>query len=114
MCPRCWPPATCWSGLERYPTSPARSSRQPRWTDRFRLSRPLMVVTEALPLQPLGTSVVLRRLLEHFAGDEIVLLACNPDPHQRLKSPAFHYPTVTIASLSSYIRGQRYWRLGSF
>ena len=82
-------------------------------TDVFRLSRPLMVVAQALPCQSSGTSVVLRRLLENFGGDEIVLLARNPNPHLRLESRPLHYPTITIASLPAGVRGERYWRLGS-
>ena len=82
-------------------------------TDVFRLSRPVMVVAQALPHQSSGTSIVLRRLLENFGGDEIVLLARNPNPHLRLEFRPLHYPTVTIPSLLGGVRGERYWRLGS-
>src|SRR5438093_5101491 len=69
-----------------------------------------MVVAQALPFQSSGTSILLRRLLENFGGDEIVLLARNPNPHLRLDSGPLHYPAVTIASVRAGVRGDRYWR----
>lgn len=72
-----------------------------------------MVVAQALPFQSSGTSIVLRRLLENFAEDEVVLLARNPNPHMRLESHRLHYPTVRIPSLPGGLRGERYWRLSA-
>lgn len=82
-------------------------------SDTRRGRRPLMVVAYSLPFESAGTSIVLRRLLENFASDEVVLLARNPNPHLQLESHPLHYPTVRIPALPSGMRGEHYWRFSA-
>ena len=73
--------------------------------------RRLLVVAPIPPVQSSGTSIVLRRLLEHFTSEEIVLLARAPDRYLRFPGSILHYPVVRIPSLPGGIRGDRYWRI---
>jgi glycosyltransferase involved in cell wall biosynthesis len=73
--------------------------------------RPLLVVAESLPVLSTGTSIVLRRLLENFDGEEVVLIGRRPDPRLHLDGRPPHYPFYSIPALRSGIRGERYWRL---
>lgn len=73
----------------------------------------ILVVPYAIPLESSGTSIVLRRLLEHFTSDEVVLLGTNPDPKSRLASCMPHYPVVRVPSPSIGTRGERYWRVAT-
>lgn len=75
--------------------------------------KPLLVVTESLPAQSSGTSIVLRKLLENFAVEDIVLLGRRPDPRLRLESRPLPHRAVTIPALPGGIRGERFWRLAS-
>jgi len=72
-----------------------------------------MIVAETLPVGPVGTSIVLRRLLENFRDDEVVLIARHPPARYRRESRSLRHPYVAIPALPAGIRGERYWRLGS-
>jgi Glycosyl transferase 4-like domain len=54
---------------------------------------------------------ILRRLLENFSGDEVIVMGRPPHPKFMLKGGLPPYPMVQIPSVSRLIRGQRYWRL---
>src|SRR5262245_39481433 len=75
--------------------------------------RPVLVVAETLPVNAVGTSIVLRRLLENFRSDEVVLIARNPDRRNRLDSGSRRHPYHVIPALPAGIRGERYWRIAS-
>ena len=75
--------------------------------------RPFLAVMEGLPIYSSGTSIILRRLLENFAPEEVVVIGRNPDPRLRLGSRPPRYPMFGIPSLRAGIRGERYWRLVS-
>lgn len=74
---------------------------------------PLLIVAESLPAQSSGTSIVLRRLLENFPADDVVLLARRPESGLRLESRPLPYRSVIIPALPAGIRGERFWRLAS-
>ena len=73
--------------------------------------RPFLVVSEGLPIYSSGTSIILRRLLENFAPEEVVVIGRNPDPRIRLDSSPPRYPMIRIPSVPPGVRGERYWRL---
>jgi glycosyltransferase involved in cell wall biosynthesis len=73
--------------------------------------RPFLVVTEALPVYSSGTSIIVRRLLENFGPEEVVLIGRNPDASLRVGDRPPRYPMIRIPSLPPGIRGERYWRL---
>ena len=75
--------------------------------------RPFLVVSEGLPIYSSGTSIILRRLLENFAPEEVVVIGRNPAPRLRLDSRRPRYPMIRIPSVPAGIRGERYWRLVS-
>jgi glycosyltransferase involved in cell wall biosynthesis len=70
-----------------------------------------LVVAKCPPVQSSGTSIVLRRLLENFSDQEVVLMGRSPDRSLRFPASTLHYPVVRIPSLPGGIRGERYWRL---
>lgn len=74
---------------------------------------PVLVVAETRPVSPVGTGIVLRRLLENFRHDEVVVIARNPDRRNRLDPAPRSYPYYPIPALPVGIRGERYWRLAS-
>ncbi len=73
--------------------------------------RRFLVVAASIPLQSSGTSVVIRRLLENFAAEEVVLIGGTPNRDMQLPSRPFQYPVIRIPSLPGGIKGERYWRL---
>jgi glycosyltransferase involved in cell wall biosynthesis len=81
--------------------------------DRSAAGGPLLVVAESLPAQSSGTSIVLRRLLENFPAEDVVLLARRPEAGLKIESRSLPYRCVIIPALPSGIRGERFWRLAS-
>lgn len=70
----------------------------------------ILVITRALPVESGGTMIVIRRLLENFGRDEIVVLGRTPYKPRLLKNdvppeyPYFEIPTPQI-------KGFRLWRM---
>ncbi|HUD70808.1 MAG TPA: glycosyltransferase [Dongiaceae bacterium] len=72
---------------------------------------PLLVVSPAVPTEAAGTNIVVRRLLENFRGDEVILLARAADRRARLQGDTLHYPVVKGWAPPRGLRGERYSRL---
>lgn len=70
----------------------------------------ILVITRALPVESGGTMIVIRRLLENFGRDEIVVLGRTPYKPRVLKNdtppeyPYFEIPTPQV-------KGFRLWRM---
>lgn len=77
-----------------------------------KLSR-ILVIGRTLPIQATGTSMMTRRLLENFLGDEIVFLGRTPDVHRIIKNCHLHYPTVQVPSPPQGGKGERFLAIGA-
>lgn len=67
-----------------------------------------LVVSYTVPVQASGTAIVIRRLLENFTPDEVVLLARRSGMKQQLDRSALDYPIVEIPIPHGNYRGARY------
>ena len=67
-----------------------------------------LLVCARVPVVPSGTSVILRRLLEHFSPAEMAIVARSVSGMVRREDPV-PWPTVRIPALPAGIRGDRYW-----
>ncbi|HUD70809.1 MAG TPA: glycosyltransferase [Dongiaceae bacterium] len=72
---------------------------------------PLLVVNSAAPTEAVGTTIVVRRLLEHFRREEVVFLARAANRHARLRVHAVHYPVVRGWAPRRGLRGERFTRV---
>ena len=69
-----------------------------------------MMITGRIPVVASGTSVVIRRLLEHFSEEDVVVVGRDPGRAARsTRRP--HYRTVVFPGPTSGVRGERYWLL---
>lgn len=69
-----------------------------------------MMVTRGLPAESGGTMIVIRRLLENFDADEVVVLGRTPYKKGVLKNERpLHYPIVKVPMV--YWKGFRLWRI---
>lgn len=71
---------------------------------------PFLVVAYSLPGRISGTPVVISRLLENFEREDVVLIGRPLGQQARLN---VHYPVLSIPTLPTDWRGQRYWRTAS-
>lgn len=70
-----------------------------------------LVVSYSKPERASGTPVVIRKFLENFSGDEVVLIGRPVLENERVRGIKFHYPVITIPTPPVGFRGERIWRL---
>jgi glycosyltransferase involved in cell wall biosynthesis len=73
--------------------------------------KPFLVVSYSIPNRVSGTPVVIRKFLENFKSDEVVLIGRPTLRKERTQNIRFHYPTLTIPTPPVGFRGERIWRL---
>ncbi len=74
-------------------------------------SGPLLVVAPAVPIEVAGTNIVIRRLLENFPPEEVVLLARAADRRASLRGDALPYRVIKGWGFPRGYRGERFSRL---
>lgn len=72
---------------------------------------PFLVVSYSIPNRASGTPVVIRKFLENFNSDEVVLIGRPTLKKDRVTNVTFSYPTLTIPTPPVGFRGERIWRL---
>jgi glycosyltransferase involved in cell wall biosynthesis len=72
--------------------------------------KPFLVVSYSIPNRTSGTSVVIRKFMENFQKDEVVLIGRPAKKNDRISNYLFHYPTYTIPTPPVGSRGERLWR----
>lgn len=72
-----------------------------------------LVVSYAIPNRASGTPVVIRKFLENFERDEVVLIGRPVLKREKVENLQFNYPTLTIPTPPIGFRGERLWRLVS-
>lgn len=70
-----------------------------------------LVVSYAIPNRASGTPVVIRKFLENFKHDEVVLIGRPVLKREKVENLQFNYPTLTIPTPPVGFRGERLWRL---
>lgn len=69
-----------------------------------------LVVARTIPKESGGTMIVIRRLLDNFGGDEVIVMGRSPyKPAVLGNDKPLHYPVVEIPF--PYWKGFRFWRL---
>lgn len=76
-------------------------------------NKPFLVVSYALPYRASGTPVVVRKFLENFDHDEVVLIGRPVRKREKVENLHVKYPTLTIPTPPVGFRGERLWRLVS-
>jgi glycosyltransferase involved in cell wall biosynthesis len=71
---------------------------------------PFLVVSYAIPNRATGTPVVIRKFLENFSSEEVVLIGRPTKKKERIKDINFHYPTYVIPTPPVGFRGEKLWR----
>lgn len=79
-------------------------------TSRLRIKHSFLVVSYSIPERASGTPVVIRKFLENFNKDEVVLIGRPTLKNERIENITFHYPTMTIPTPPVGFRGERLWR----
>jgi len=72
--------------------------------------KPFLVVSYAIPNRATGTPVVIRKFLENFSSDQVVLIGRPTQKKERIKNSNFHYPTYLIPTPPVGFRGEKLWR----
>jgi len=70
----------------------------------------MLIVSYSLPNRASGTPVVIRKFLENFNKDEIVLIGRPVLKNEEVKGLKLKYRTYTIPTLPVGFRGERLWR----
>lgn len=73
-------------------------------------SQSFLVISYSIPNRAAGTPVVIRKLLENFGSDEVVLIGRPTLKREQVKGGRFHYPTLTIPTPPVGFRGEKIWR----
>lgn len=73
-------------------------------------NKPFLVVSYSIPDRLSGTPVVIRKFLENFSKEEVVLIGRPTLRKNRLQNNSFHYPILTIPTPPVDFYGERLWR----
>jgi len=73
-------------------------------------NQPFLVISYAIPDRASGTPVVIRKFLENFRSDEVVLIGRPTLKKERIANVNIHYPTMTIPTPPVGFRGEKLWR----
>lgn len=74
-----------------------------------------LVVSYCIPTRTTGTPVVVRKFLENFSPEEVVLIGRPVKRSNAVKGYSIHYRTFRLPTPSVGARGERLWRLlGAF
>lgn len=72
--------------------------------------KPFLVVSYCIPDRVSGTPVVIRKFLENFSRDEVVLIGRPTQNRERLRNIKLPYPTLKIPTPPVGFLGERIWR----
>lgn len=75
------------------------------------MSKKILVISYALPVRTTGTPVVVRKFLENFSKDEILLLGRPIAKGERLQNYSYNYQVIKIPTPVVGARGERLWRI---
>jgi len=75
------------------------------------MKQKLLVISYALPIRNTGTPVVVRKFLENFEREEIVLMGRPVKKHERVSDYRLHYPFSLIPTPPVEARGEKLWRV---
>jgi glycosyltransferase involved in cell wall biosynthesis len=73
--------------------------------------KPFLVVSYSIPERASGTPVVIRKFLENFRADEVVLIGRPAGKKGRISDNSFLHPAYIIPTPSVGTRGEKLWRL---
>jgi|GEM_PF-6265898 len=70
----------------------------------------ILVVSYSIPNRTSGTPVVVRKFLENFRKDEVVLIGRPAGKNDKISNYSFHYAIYKIPTPPVATRGERLWR----
>ena len=73
-------------------------------------ARPFLVISYAIPDRASGTPVVIRKFLQNFNENELILMGRPVARKERIGDYRFHYPTVKIPTPPVGFRGEKLWK----
>jgi hypothetical protein len=73
------------------------------------INKHFLAISYSIPNRATGTPVVIRKFLENFRKDEVVLIGRPSQRKERIKNIHFHYPVLSVPTPPVGFRGEKLW-----